>query len=283
MHDDRRNPTITLIGRHSPFVPHPATKLLCRNCHGSGWQKPSCLYSKFLYRIRASIDILRGGRIFKQTAPVIKLPSAMGQDDHLRLLGLLNSSTACFWMKQVFHSKGGGGIGGGLASEGWEQFHAFDATKLGQFPVPDVSPLDDLAHELGGFARKLNGTLPAALVAGGAPSSASLDVARERAYEIRHQMIALQKELDWRCYQLYGVTDDDDLYLPPADVPPSASASAPSRSSLPGRWPRAMSRPGGSSGTAPRQSPRSLPAGPPRTGRWSRGVSRPSQRTPKSR
>ena len=42
-------------------------------------------------------------------------------------------------MKQVFHSKGGGGIGGGLASEGWEQFYAFDGTKLGRFPVADVA------------------------------------------------------------------------------------------------------------------------------------------------
>ena len=64
----------------------------------------------------------RGGRVFKQTAPVIKLSADAGENDHLGLLGLLNSSTACFWMKQVFHNKGGGGIGGGLASEGREQY-----------------------------------------------------------------------------------------------------------------------------------------------------------------
>ena len=61
----------------------------------------------------------RGGKVFKQSAPVIKLPAGTGEDDHLGLLGLLNSSTACFWMKQVFHNKGGGGIGGGLATEEW--------------------------------------------------------------------------------------------------------------------------------------------------------------------
>ena len=48
----------------------------------------------------------RGGKVFKQSAPVIKLPEDAGEDDHLELLGLLNSSTACFWMKQVFHNKG---------------------------------------------------------------------------------------------------------------------------------------------------------------------------------
>ena len=36
----------------------------------------------------------RGGKVFKQTAPVIKLPAGVGEDDYLGLLGLLNSSTA---------------------------------------------------------------------------------------------------------------------------------------------------------------------------------------------
>ena len=48
----------------------------------------------------------RGGKVFNRTAPVIKLPPGATEDDHLALLGLLNSSTACFWMKQVFHNKG---------------------------------------------------------------------------------------------------------------------------------------------------------------------------------
>ena len=48
----------------------------------------------------------RGGKMFKRSAPIIKLPSHATEDDHLALLGLLNSSTACFWMKQVFPDKG---------------------------------------------------------------------------------------------------------------------------------------------------------------------------------
>ena len=48
----------------------------------------------------------RGGKVFKQTAPVIKLPPNATEDDHLALLGLLNSSTACSWLKQVMASKG---------------------------------------------------------------------------------------------------------------------------------------------------------------------------------
>jgi hypothetical protein len=40
----------------------------------------------------------RGGKVFKQSAPVIKLPAEATEDDHLTLVGLLNSSTACFWI-----------------------------------------------------------------------------------------------------------------------------------------------------------------------------------------
>ena len=154
----------------------------------------------------------RGGKVFKQTAPVIKLPADATEDDHLGLAGLLNSSTACFWIKQVFHNKGGGGIGGGLASEDWEQFYALDGTKLMQFPVPAERPLA-LARTLDALARERADLLPAALAARGMPTADALRAARARAGAIRERMIALQEELDWRCHRLYGVTGDD-LCLP---------------------------------------------------------------------
>ena len=47
----------------------------------------------------------RGGKVFKQSALIIKLPAESTEDKHLLLLGLLNSSLACFWMKQVFYPK----------------------------------------------------------------------------------------------------------------------------------------------------------------------------------
>ena len=46
------------------------------------------------------------GRCSSSQRPVIKLPLEATEEDHLALLGLLNSSTACFWMKQVCHNKG---------------------------------------------------------------------------------------------------------------------------------------------------------------------------------
>ena len=59
----------------------------------------------------------RGGKVFKQSAPVIKLPQGASEDKHLEVLGVLNSSTACFWLKQNSHGKGNGGIGGGIGDE----------------------------------------------------------------------------------------------------------------------------------------------------------------------
>ncbi len=89
------------------------------------------------------------------SAPVIKLPADATEDDHLALLGLLNSSTACFWMKQVFHDKGQQG-GSGVASRRsvGDVLRAFDGTKLGAFPVLDSrAEALALARELDALAR----------------------------------------------------------------------------------------------------------------------------------
>ena len=159
----------------------------------------------------------RGGKVFKQSAPVIKFPPDATEDDHLGLVALLNSSTGCFWMKQVFYNKGGGGIGGGLATEEWEQFYEFDSTKLRDFPLSNTRPLN-VTRELDTAAQARNGLLRAALVEHGAPSVTSLQTARKRSPEMRERMIALQEELDWRCYRLYRLTDSD-LCMHPGDLP----------------------------------------------------------------
>jgi hypothetical protein len=159
----------------------------------------------------------RGGKVSKQTAPVIKLAEAATEDEHLKILGLLNSSTGCFWLRQVSHNKGGEGIGRGIADEHWEKRFAFDASKVGAFPIPDGSALD-LARELDRHATTVAALLPDALVAHATPTAAALRDAREQAEACRRRMIALQEELDWRCYRLYGLLDDD-LTLPVERVP----------------------------------------------------------------
>jgi len=147
-----------------------------------------------------------GGKVFNRTAPVIKLPADAGEDAHLGLVGLLNSSVACFWLKQVCFNKGNGGIGGGISDEKWELRYAFNASQVTDFPLTEVQPLD-VARQLDSLAQQLMTTSPDALVAHELPTRATLDAARNRAQELRAQMIAQQEELDWRCYRLYGLID----------------------------------------------------------------------------
>ena len=107
--------------------------------------------------------IERGGMVFKQSAPVIKLQANTTEADHFGLLGLLNSSVACFWCQQVCHNKGGPG-GGSSKDEKWHDFYEFSSTALGEFPLTETRPVD-LARQLDGLARELAATLPMALFA----------------------------------------------------------------------------------------------------------------------
>lgn len=155
----------------------------------------------------------QGGKIFKQSAPVIKLPTSASEEEHLAILGLLNSSTACFWMRQTFHDKGGGGIGGGIAAETWERFLEYDATKLKQFPLPPEY-LSAYASKLDSYGKHLEKQLPEE-VCRGRSSSISIHAFKDsemRHHRILHQMISLQEELDWNCYRLYGLIDENLIY-----------------------------------------------------------------------
>ncbi|MEW6279186.1 MAG: BREX-2 system adenine-specific DNA-methyltransferase PglX [Candidatus Eremiobacterota bacterium] len=103
----------------------------------------------------------RGGKVFNRSAPVIKLPPGSSEDDYLALLGVLNSSVACFWLKQVCHNKGLRGQGGGIVEEAWEQFIEVTAAAVGAFPVPRSDPrLLRLARELDRIGTELAGLLP---------------------------------------------------------------------------------------------------------------------------
>jgi len=148
----------------------------------------------------------RGGKVFKQTAPVIKLPATATEDDHLALLGLLNSSTACFWIQQTMHNKGGPG-GASSKDEKWHDFYECSGTQLQQFPLPLSRPLT-LARALDRLARELAANLPAPVVSRGVPTCDSLRSARNEAEAAFAQMIAFQEELDWECYGLYGLLED---------------------------------------------------------------------------
>jgi hypothetical protein len=50
------------------------------------------------------------------------------------------------------------------------------------------------------------------------PTRQSLDAARARATSLRRQMFAAQEELDWRCYQLYGLTQTELTHARPPEI-----------------------------------------------------------------
>lgn len=162
----------------------------------------------------------RGGKVFNRSAPVIKLPAGATEDDHLKLLGLLNSSAACFWMKQIFHNKGDSTDSAGARVTGvdaWVDSYEHDGTKLKQFPIPAGAPLER-ARELDRLAQQLAGSLPSAVVEDATPTRDRLARAHERVEAIRARMVAIQEELDWECYHLYGLTDEE-LTAPADQVP----------------------------------------------------------------
>ncbi|ORL31072.1 DNA methylase [Prescottella equi] len=158
-----------------------------------------------------------GGRVFNQKAPVIKLPDGATEDDHLRLLGTLNSSTACFWLKQNSQKKGGGGHGGGAADQPWSHTYEFTGTTLQEFPLPKSDTLARARH-LDNLAQQLSTMEPAAAIESKGATAAVIESAQIEYARIRALMVAEQDELDWEVYLNYGLIDDE-LYLPVGEVP----------------------------------------------------------------
>jgi len=156
----------------------------------------------------------RGGKVFKQSAPIIKLPPEATEDDHLALLGLLNSSTACFWMKQVMSCKGLGGQGGGIKPEHWHRAYEFGGTQLEAFPVPEGKPLR-VSRKIDQVALDLCELVPVRISQqwqSGEDLQDKLLDARVSAVFHRGVMLALQEELDWECYFHYGLIAEDLSY-----------------------------------------------------------------------
>jgi hypothetical protein len=159
----------------------------------------------------------RGGKVFNRSAPVIKLPASATEDDHYALLGVLNSSTACFWMKQISHDKGGGTDSGKMQSDPAKVAFEFSATGVAQLPLPTVPPaartelvtlaraLDELAQHR---SRLLVEVLPDHATDTPPTGRALLDQILRTEVEdaaLLARMIALQEEMDWRGYELYGL------------------------------------------------------------------------------
>lgn len=147
-----------------------------------------------------------GGKVYNRSAPIIKLPESATEDDHLELLAYLNSSTACFWMKQVFHDKGSTAVDRCSQAEKAKVAYEFTGTGLEALPVPD---LKDVRDQLCANAR--------ALLVLGAKRDAAIDMAVEQLLHdgeigstqledlrLLETMITFQEEIDWLVYESFG-------------------------------------------------------------------------------
>ena len=157
----------------------------------------------------------RGGSVFNRSAPIIKLPPDATAEHHLALLGYLNSSTACFWMKQVFFEKSSQNYVGDVRDKPERIHYEFAATGMEALPVPPLSlRTQQLAAALADHAKARCAVSPATILA----DAESLDVAldRLRTCEPQHashlgRMVVLQEELDWEMYSAFAICGDSLL------------------------------------------------------------------------
>lgn len=152
----------------------------------------------------------RGGKVFKQSAPVIKLPEGASEEEHLHLLGVLNSSTALFWLKQNSHNKGGPG-GGSSKDEKWRDFYEFTGTTLQGFPLVGAD-FTRFGRTMDALATQHAATQPSSTLREAVPTAELIIDSKARATFLRAQMISGQEELDWFAYRAYGISDEDLTY-----------------------------------------------------------------------
>jgi hypothetical protein len=167
----------------------------------------------------------RGGKVFKSTAPVIKLPTGTDEATHIRLLGVLNSSSACFWLKQVWQNKGStvDEHGARQRTAPFEDFYQFNCTSLKRFPIPTRQP-SQLPTALVKYSTAVQRQSPAATLASSSGAESAnlrehLESARNLAASHRRKLIAWQEELDWQIYEAFGLVEPaDGVSLPEGEA-----------------------------------------------------------------
>ena len=182
-------------------------------------------------------------KLYKQTAPIIKFADGFGVPDLHLTAGVLNSSAALFWLKQVCFNKGAG------EDEERDRF-VYAGNKVQQLPVPTKvaealkGKSNPLAERLTQFSQacwergqrmpalalrklfekpgegyhdwnsQLSGYVaPDSEVAPPFDSTEALRRAYKHAQALRNrlraEMIALQEEMDWLVYAAYGLLPED--------------------------------------------------------------------------
>ncbi|WP_433700899.1 BREX-2 system adenine-specific DNA-methyltransferase PglX [Nocardiopsis sp. CA-288880] len=153
------------------------------------------------------------------SAPVIELPSSVTEETALGLLGVLNSSTACFWLKQVSQNKGNPRGDQLRSGDGWEAIYEFTASRMVDLPVPILSEIE-LPRELGSLAQRLLELRAEVEEPVTPPTGERIAVLGEEWRSTLRRMILLQEELDWRVYESYGLVPTESIPRVPLDSLP---------------------------------------------------------------
>jgi hypothetical protein len=182
----------------------------------------------------------RGGKIYNRTAPIIKLPESATEDDHLALIAYLNSSTACFWMKQVCYPKSTHSEARPEKGIPEDNRFAFSATAIGDLPIPKLSPsLSSLALKMESLVQRRHDCEPPAVLAKAIQNDGSSFAEQVAAAEaqfdaVEAAMVVVQEEIDWTVYRDFQLTQEvtcadwpQDESLAKTDRPFLASAPPP--------------------------------------------------------
>ncbi|MGK3964064.1 BREX-2 system adenine-specific DNA-methyltransferase PglX [Sorangium sp. So ce118] len=172
----------------------------------------------------------RDGKVFKQSAPIIKLPQGATEEEHLALLGYLNSSTACFWMKQVFYPKATS-VHDIDVEKGRPEKNRYEFASTGLRNMPllslSMSKWGRRIHALGTERSALGIRQYIADSVAASTLRAVLDELVIKYDQLTGLMVAAQEELDWDVYQAFGlcslaeanVVDDADAAVCPEQRP----------------------------------------------------------------
>mgnify|MGYP003383684272 FL=1 len=145
---------------------------------------------------------------------MINLPTTATEEDHLALLAWLNSSAACFWMKQVFYPKASG-INDVSVEKGRAEANRYEFAGTGMLPLPvparvvdakgSGSSLVAMAREIETLTMARAAADPYAVITawaldGEISLSNALHAAKKAADMAFHTMVVLQEEIDWSFY-----------------------------------------------------------------------------------
>jgi hypothetical protein len=155
-------------------------------------------------------------RLFNRSAPAFFLDSGNPEIAAV-IAGLFNSSTGCFWIKQVSHCKGStvDDKGARQSTVPWEDFYAIDGSKLYNLPIPNVlgkTLFLEIQRRQEAYEFVEN-----SLAKAKGNFTDVLDQAKKNSFNSRRALITLQEELDWQCYRLYGLIEVSDNLEWPED------------------------------------------------------------------